>query len=85
MKLFANSNEYYIDATFMKSPRKYYQTLNIICYCDNIKSNIPVMHIPMTSKNIETYDNVFSEILFICNQLKLTLNLSYGYFTFVIS
>lgn len=26
MKLFANSNEYYIDATFMKSPRKYYQT-----------------------------------------------------------
>lgn len=74
MKLFANSNEYYIDATFMKSPRKYYQTLNIICYCDNIKSNIPVMHIPMTSKNIETYDNVFSEILFICNQLKLTLN-----------
>ena len=47
----------YIDATFMKSPKYYYQTLNIICYCQDTDSNIPVFFIPMSSKNIDLYWN----------------------------
>ena len=55
VKLFAKSKMIYIDATFMKSPKYYYQTLNIICYCQDTDSNIPVFFIPMSSKNIDLY------------------------------
>ena len=51
MKLFSNAKQIYMDPTFLKSPKGFYQTLNIICYCEEAKSTIPVFHIPMTSKN----------------------------------
>lgn len=35
---------------------------------------MPVMQTPMTSKYNEIYDNVFSEIIFICNKLNLTID-----------
>ena len=50
----------------MKSPHNYYQTLNLICYCEETKTYIPVFHIPMSSKNMDLYDSVFREIKFIC-------------------
>lgn len=73
MKLFSKSIEYYIDATFTKSPRDYYQILNILCYDENSKSNIPVFLIPMNSKSVELYNTVFNEILniFYINNIKI--------------
>ena len=43
MKIFEKYNEYYIDSTFMKSPRNYYQTLNLICYCEETKIYISIL------------------------------------------
>ncbi len=50
VKIFAKSKMIYIDATFMKSPKYNYQTLNIICYCKDTDSNISVFLTPMSSK-----------------------------------
>ena len=73
VKLFAKSKMIYIDATFMKSPKYYYQTLNIICYCQDTDSNIPVFFIPMSSKNIDLYIEIFNDILNICNLNKIRI------------
>ena len=46
----------------MKSPKNFYQTLNIICYDKEIKSYIPTLHCPMTNKSIYSHNSLFNEI-----------------------
>ncbi len=74
MKLFSNAKQIYIDATFFKSPKGFYQTLNIISYCEEAKSTIQVFHIPMTSKNKELYNSVFKENINLLEMNKLDIN-----------
>ena len=74
LKLFAKSKMIYIDATFRSSPKKYYQTLNIICYSADTNTNIPVFHIPMSSKNLELYIEIFNDIINVCKRNNINLD-----------
>lgn len=74
IKIFAKSKLIYIDATFRSSPKKYYQTLNIKCYSADTNTNIPVFHIPMSSKNLELYIEIFNDIIYLCKQNNINLD-----------
>ena len=74
INLFDSVDFLFIDATFKTSPKGFYQTLNIICYCEEAKSTNPIFHISMTSKNKELYNSVFKEIINLLEMNKLDIN-----------
>lgn len=67
LKLLSKSKNFIVDATFKSSPKNYYQMLNILCYDDENKDYLPVVHVFMTNKSYLSYYNIFK---FLKNVLK---------------
>ena len=62
LKIMAECEEIFIDATFKMAPKNFYQILNVWGYAAAKNLYLPLMHILMTAKNKISYTHAFLKV-----------------------
>ena len=73
MKIAADCDDWFMDATFKVAPKKWYQVFNIWGYRKKNDLYMPLANILMSQKSYELYDKIFREFKYLFDQFQIEI------------